>query len=148
MAKNKEKLEGREIEFLISPTGAFNLGYNAGDTAVLGNKELEDELTKLGYARYTDDAANAASENVDLKKLQDENTQLKKAVEGYVTEIDNLKIVVSEKENSIAELKSSTVKTNDTAKEAAAANVKAHSGNADNTSDKGAATAEKASTEK
>lgn len=38
-----------KVKFLQSPTGAFNLAYNAGDEAELG-KELAIELIDKGYA--------------------------------------------------------------------------------------------------
>ena len=39
-----------KIEFLKSPTGAFNLGYNVGETAII-NANMAQELIDAGYAK-------------------------------------------------------------------------------------------------
>lgn len=46
-ATGKEKKV--KVKFLLSPTGKFNLGYNAGETAILPELQA-DELIEAGYA--------------------------------------------------------------------------------------------------
>jgi len=103
MAKKKDTEGKKEIRFLLSPTGVFGLGYSAGDTAVL-DEGRAGELVEAGYARYTDDAENAATETADVKALQAENAELKKGVTAYGNEIESLKKVIQDKDAEIAEL--------------------------------------------
>jgi multidrug efflux pump subunit AcrA (membrane-fusion protein) len=48
----KDKVEVLEIEFLISPTGRFGLGYNVGEKGKLPKLQAE-ELVEAGYAKFT-----------------------------------------------------------------------------------------------
>jgi phosphopantetheinyl transferase (holo-ACP synthase) len=48
----KTKIEVLEIEFLISPTGRFSLGYNVGEKGKLPKLQAE-ELVEAGYAKFT-----------------------------------------------------------------------------------------------
>jgi len=100
MAKNKIKDGTKEIRFLLSPTGVFGLAYNADDVAVL-NEDQAAELVNAGYARYTDDADQPETNKLDVKAFETENTQLKEAVKGYVSEIENLKKVIEDRDAEI-----------------------------------------------
>lgn len=48
---NQEESNVRSVKFLLSPTGAFGLGYNEGEEAELEAKQAS-ELVELGYAEY------------------------------------------------------------------------------------------------
>jgi len=126
MAKKKETEGQKEIRFLLSPTGLFGLGYNAGDTAFVDEAQAA-EIVEAGYARYTDDAENAATTTVDVKALQAENADLKKTISEKDTEIQNLKTSLE-------------VKTNAPDKETNVKNIKVNE--AENATNKAATTAE------
>jgi len=67
-------------------------------------RKLENDVIKI-LLSYTDDAENAATETADLKGLQDENSELKKAVKAYGNEVESLKKVVQDKDTEIESLK-------------------------------------------
>ena len=49
MAKQKQKAKTKKVKFILSPTGKFNLAYNATDEAEL-LVELADALIEAKYA--------------------------------------------------------------------------------------------------
>ena len=45
----KKDSKGSKVKFLKSPTGAFGLGYSAGDIVELKNKKLVADMIAAGY---------------------------------------------------------------------------------------------------
>lgn len=147
MAKDK-----KYVKFLVSPTGAFGLAYNADDVG-----ELEDlraaEVVEAGYAQYCD--AEGKLITVGVTSAKDDASDLKaltaKAV-GFGIEVPKnatakqVQTLIDESHAKALEdlktLRETNVKTNDPAKESAAAGAKELK--PENAADKGAADSEKA----
>lgn len=50
-SKAETKLKNKKIKFLLSPTGKYNLGYNAGEVAEI-NENQAQELVDAKYAEF------------------------------------------------------------------------------------------------
>lgn len=94
-ANNKIKVATRQLTFLLSPTGKFNLGYSAGDTAFVEEKQAA-ELVEAGYAEYTRDDENDSAELSPAEVLANENAALKEINASHLAEIARLKTAAKE----------------------------------------------------
>jgi len=95
MAKEK-KTTGKKIRFLLSPTGAFGLAYNAGDEAEIDTAQA-DELVDAGYAQFVSESDGTEKTLTNEQKLQAEVDQLKAINIEAFKEIEALKAVANDK---------------------------------------------------
>lgn len=152
MANKDQKKEKRYVKFSVSPTGAFGLGYNAGDVGYLDGEQADEIVTSF-YGQYCDEDGNLSDggKSTGKKDTGDIKALTAKAVgfgidvpatataEQVQTLIDNSH---TEALKELKTLRGATVKTNDGAKESAAAGAK--ESKPENAADKAAGTSEKA----
>lgn len=102
-----------------SLSGVFNLSFYIGQVVKIGEgkditEKQAEEIVNIGYGEYSDSSGKEAEKKETADKNVQENADLKKALEGYVAEIYQLKEFTKTKDAEIETAKNEQTSLNTT----------------------------------